>query len=399
MRLAILYCLLAIFLDNISAQSDFRPGYIITNSLDTVHGLVDYRSEIRNMKICAFKKAEGDSIHDFLPGEIYGYRFNSGKFFVSKKIQTKEFNDTVFVEFLLKGISNLYYYSSLSYSAYFIESKDGELMELKSRDVRFEKDGVEYDQKDNKYVGYLIYAFVDCPEMRKDIIRADLSHKSLIQLTRKYHDYKCGDDACVVYEKELPVLKIELKPTVGYAFTGLTFSDSELESVDFRVSSSPFIGLGLNFIVPRLNEKMSILINVAFNKDYFYGSTFQPNLYSYYHIHNSNLITSFSIKYTYPLGRFRPELFAGFFGNSIVKSNTDFYTEGIRNNIVFSTKDSPDIFRRFNGGLIAGLGVEYVLFGKRRAFSNFSYLFGRNTQNSEINTTFSSFRLATGITF
>ena len=36
----------------IIAQSDFRPGYYITNDLDTVFGLIDYRGEIRDSRIC-----------------------------------------------------------------------------------------------------------------------------------------------------------------------------------------------------------------------------------------------------------------------------------------------------------------------------------------------------------
>src|SRR5690606_24112075 len=115
---------LVIALFNVSAQSDFRPGYVITNSFDTIQGFVDYRGEIRSMKVCTFKESMEAPSKEFLPGNIYGYRFNTGKFFVSKEINTKELNDTVFVEFLLKGISNLYYYAGGDYNAYFLESED-----------------------------------------------------------------------------------------------------------------------------------------------------------------------------------------------------------------------------------------------------------------------------------
>ncbi|MCG8582147.1 MAG: PorT family protein [Bacteroidales bacterium] len=380
MRLLVIWGFLMILLINTSAQSDFRPGYIITNSLDTLNGLVDYRGELRNMKVCTFKKTEDANEEEFAPGDIYGYRFKEGKFYVSKDITTEDLNKTVFVEFLLKGISNLYYYKSTNYSAYFIESEDTELLELRSKQIEIKKDGRVFIKQDNRYLGLLNYAFSDCPEIRKDIANAQLSHKSLIQITHKYHDYKCTDEACVVYEKKLPVLKVELKPTIGYAFSSISFSNSELEETDFRMSSSPMAGIALNFIVPRWNEKLTFLINVAFNEDYFYGiNTYESlsrTVNSYYHIDNSNLISSFSFKYTYPKGRFRPDIFIGFYGNSIIKSNTRFNHETVVRNTVHTSEENPDIFKKFNSGITGGVGLEYILFKKHRAFSNISVLHG-----------------------
>ncbi|MBI9062582.1 MAG: outer membrane beta-barrel protein [Marinilabiliaceae bacterium] len=403
MRSLILWCFLTIALFNISAQSDFRPGCIITNSLDTLQGLVDYRSELRNMKICTYKDSDEAPSKEFLPGDIYGYRYNTGKFYVSKEIKSDELNDTVFVEFLLKGISNLYYYKNTVYSAYFIESENDELLELRSKEIEFEKDGHVFTKRDNRYLGLLSYALADCPEIRKDIVQADLSHKSLIQITRKYHDYKCGDEACVVYEKKLPVLKIQLKPLIGYSLSHIAFDNSELGQADFQMSSSPFAGLALNFIVPRLNEKLTFLLNLAVNKDYFYGTTFQSDVnsevHSYYHFYNSNLISSFSLKYTYPKGKFRPDLFVGLYGNSILKSNTKIYSEKVSNNRVYTSEKTLDIFKTFNSGITGGFGIEYKLLKKFRAFSNFSFLYGVNTQNYGLETTFTSYRLSTGLTF
>ena len=122
MRSFFLCSFLTFFVLNLSAQSDFRPGYIITNSLDTLPGLIDYRGEIRNMKVCTFKENKAAPAREFNPGDIYGYRYNSGKFYITKKIKTEEFSEPVFVEFLLKGISNLFFYRSFNYIAYFLST-------------------------------------------------------------------------------------------------------------------------------------------------------------------------------------------------------------------------------------------------------------------------------------
>lgn len=404
MRSVFFFGLLTISLFNISAQSDFRPGYIITNSLDTIHGLVDYRGEMRNMKVCTFKESIEGVAKEFLPGDISGYRYNdTGKFFVTKKIDTEEFSDTVFVEFLLNGISNLYYYKNLNYSAYFIDSENSELLELRSKETKIKKNGSTFAAQDNKYLGVLGYALADCPEIRKDVHKTTLSHKSLIKITRKYHDYKCSDEACVIYEKEIPVLRVELKPTIGYAISGIDFKSEELRQVDFRKSSSAVAGLALNFIVPRWNEKLTFLVSLTFNKDYYYGTYFNQtsgnSSNSYYHINNSNLNSSISIKYTYPKYKFRPELFVGICGNSIVDSDTKIYKERLFSNLIYTFEENPNLFKKFNGGITGGLGAEYKLFNKLRAFSNFSFLYSISLNEQELETVFTSYRFSTGLTF
>lgn len=359
---------------------------------------------MRNMKVCTFKESIEGVAKEFLPGDIFGYRYNdTGKFFVTKKINTEEFSDTVFVEFLLNGISNLYYFKNNNYSAYFIDSEGSELLELRSKKTEIEQGRRTFVTQDNRYLGVLIYALSDCPEIRKDIYKTGLSHKSLIEITRKYHDYKCSDEACVIYEKKIPVLRVELKPTIGYAIGKIAFKNHELEQVNFQTSSSAVAALSLNFIVPRWNEKITFLVNLAFNKDYYYGSHFIYNpsyrLNSYYHIYTTNATSSIYIKYTYPKYKFRPELFAGAFGNSVINSDTKIYREKLFSNVVYTSEENPNLFNKLNGGVTGGLGVEYKLHKKLRAFTNFSFLYGRGNQELGMETILTSYRFSTGLTF
>lgn len=60
----------------------------------------------RNSKICRFKENEMSPEVVFRPGEILGYRFNNGKYYVSKSLPFD--NDRVpFVEYVLDGIADL----------------------------------------------------------------------------------------------------------------------------------------------------------------------------------------------------------------------------------------------------------------------------------------------------
>ena len=225
----------------------------------------------------------------------------------------------------------------------------------------------------------------------------------MIQITRKYHDYKCSDYACIVYEKKLPVLKVELKPVLGFSLSSISFDNSNLEEIDFQTSTSPTAGLGLDFTVPRWNEKITFLINLSLNKDYFYGSQsilhFGIPTNFYYHIHNTNLIASYALKYTYPTGKIRPQMFLGLYTHSMIEQKTNFYSEKSFSNTITTSEENPDLFNSINNGITAGLGFEYKFTKKIRAFSSLSILYGSNTQSNEIKITATSYRVSTGLTF
>jgi len=404
MRLSLVVGLLCFIFLEITAQTDYRPGYIITNEMDTIRGLVDYRGEKRNMKVCNFKMTKEHPSKEYFAGDIFGYRYDEGKYYISKKIDSKELNETVFVEFLLKGISNLYYYSSTSYTAFFIESEDSELLELKREEIEFEKDGRVYHKIDNRYIGLLNYAFEDCPEIRKDIAKTGLNHKDLIQLTKRYHDYVCTDESCIIYEKNLPVLRIELRPQIGYSISTISFIESELDDVDFKPSYSPVIGLGMDFMLPRFNEKMSLLIQLSYSKEYFYGSNIKDSRLSYYeneyyHFKNINLTSSAAIKYTYPKGHIRPDFFIGIYGNTILNNETKFVVEVIGKGIVNREEYYPDVLKKFQAGLLIGGGVEYEIFNKFRSFCNVSFLHGASQYTIDKWTKFTTFNISTGLIF
>ena len=64
------------------AQSDFRDGLIITLDQDTIHGLVDYQSNVKNYKHCRFKR--DGVIKEYSPNQITGFGYLNDKFFTSK---------------------------------------------------------------------------------------------------------------------------------------------------------------------------------------------------------------------------------------------------------------------------------------------------------------------------
>lgn len=133
------------------SQSDFQEGYYISWENDTVYGLIDNRSETRNSKQCSYKKDVSSDAVKLSPDDILAYRFIDGKYYISKKINTNIGEEQVFVEFLLNGITNLYFYNNYENYLYIIETKEGKLVNLVN--------------ENNKHIGMLKSTFADCMEI------------------------------------------------------------------------------------------------------------------------------------------------------------------------------------------------------------------------------------------
>jgi len=87
--LIISFLLLTLSLNGYS-QNDWRQGYIIENSDDTIYGLIDYRSPKSNSQYCYFRESEQVETIKYSPKQIKGYRYVYGKYYVSKSIKINE---------------------------------------------------------------------------------------------------------------------------------------------------------------------------------------------------------------------------------------------------------------------------------------------------------------------
>ena len=67
------------------SQNDFREGYYITWKNDTVYGLIDYRGEARNSKVCVYKSNKQAKVKQFSPNDIQGYRYTDSKYYIDRK--------------------------------------------------------------------------------------------------------------------------------------------------------------------------------------------------------------------------------------------------------------------------------------------------------------------------
>ena len=89
-RLILTTVLLAIFATTTMAQTNPKPGYVITNNGDTIRGNVDFRTNEKLSKQYVFWADGGSGGMTYKPGDIEGFRFdNGGKYFVTRRLNVK----------------------------------------------------------------------------------------------------------------------------------------------------------------------------------------------------------------------------------------------------------------------------------------------------------------------
>lgn len=362
MRILLTLLFLCCFM-GIQAQTNFLPGYIITNEGDTLKGLIDYRSDARNAHKCEFKKNSEAPLQEFLPFSIQGYRFNDGKYYVPREVTLDGQPTPLFLEYLVDGIADLYFYGDGTSYHYFMEKTDGKLFELSNEKKEINVDGKIYLKDSKLYIGALKYAFADAKQLFPQINTVKLDHQSLINITKKYHDQVCDDYQCIVYEKQLPAVKFKLGASVGLNSSVLHFKDTELfELLSFERTATPAIEILLNTTLPRASEKLSFQLSGEFSKAYFHGMGDYPTLLAFeeVHIHTFVMKGKAGIKYTWPKGKIRPTVLVGANYTKLTNIDARRRQEIIHASSVSTTilKDVPvaDALAGFN----ADLGIDYI---------------------------------------
>jgi hypothetical protein len=111
MRLKLFFLLLFLFLFSVqilAQKAGYQPGYIVTNSSDTIEGYVKNINQIpyRVMIKIKFKQAYDDSPKNYSPGSILGFKSNNNTY-LSMPIKSFD-NSKRFVQEIIRGPLSLY---------------------------------------------------------------------------------------------------------------------------------------------------------------------------------------------------------------------------------------------------------------------------------------------------
>lgn len=368
-------------------NSNYKSGYIITNNKDTIFGLIDFRTDSQNSKMCKFKTETNALDKVYYPGDIYSYYISYvGKYYVSHAIDIDGEKQTVFLEYLVEGIMNLYYYDNITNSQkyYFFENQEGKMYSITKR-----PDSITSNYKivpDNDYKGYIHYIFKDCESIALGSYDIDFKQKSMIDVTKKYHKDICKTgEPCIVYQNQKPdYMGYKTKFSV---YGGLQQSDYAFvlntEGTSFYSSKtlSPVFGVQMNILNPRWSKSFSLQLDVS--GSYFKGKTGDVEYFNslgfknYYKYDYDMMALSGRIggKYTFVKYRVRPTaefglVYTRLFNISTTKYEGRSYKDGP---IDYYQSGKDYIIKDSHLGYYVALGADYVLEKEHAVFVRIAF--------------------------
>jgi hypothetical protein len=392
MKYIILAALFFFAIFELTAQSDFRKGYIIKNNNDTLWGLIDYKGNKANARICIYKKDNESEKQIFTPEEIKNYRFTDNKYYISKSVDIGTKTKQLFLEFLINGVVDIYYYRDNLGEHYLIDNGTDNLYELKNEKREIIINDIKYLKDSKEYIGMLKYYFKESPSISQKAETIDLSHKSLISITHDYHNEVCTNEECIIYEKKLPNNKKRIGILIG--LNGLSFVQGKftegyyyMRNSQFGFNVFPSIGFFYKKNLPYLNERISFQYECTYSRvklQTYNTYVLYPDNLTYLNdirlTHNTLSNTGF-FKYEIPKGKIRPTFQIG------ASVNLSYSTNYLRNEEVkystgeiFYTKrnyDSP--FENLNLGFVCGIGLKSKYHNEKDLFLDIRYqkgLFG-----------------------
>jgi hypothetical protein len=346
-------------------QKDYKSGYVITAIQDTIYGLINLKSNYQNCRFCEFlKKGETKSVV-YKPEDIKAYRIEDNNFYVSKEIELDSTKKKVFLEFLVHGIANLYYFKEQGSSDFFIESKGNMTRLSNDEKIILGADGNRYFTKTNQYISALKIAFSDRPSLGDKIDHTYFDYSSLIRITKDYHNSVCKDSTCIDYTKSIRG-KILLEPYAGMinSWMGLKTSSEQ----DYNLKS--YAGLNFRFIPAKNHVLWNILLGINYSVNNFhqdYHNTIYEPSGQFHHVDLSFSIIRVPIilEYSFAVKKIQPFVSLGY--HNIFILNPQY-------KILLKQEVGPGYnvssrYEKYKAGVALGLGLRY-----KRANSSYFFL-------------------------
>lgn len=356
------------------AQNEFREGFIVTESMDTIYGLVSYNDALEGKKYCIFKKSEGSPEQIFKASDLFGYGFVDDRQYESKIIEVGENEkEEIFLQVLVKGDISLY----RDYKRYFAEKGDTISYELSNEYLEKIKYGVVHNVKSNRYVAMLRLLMTDCEEVQNKIHRTPYREKSLTELVTSYNnciDDPSGDFSSVVYKENKKWIQLDLGLFAGVNFSKLDFAAQDLANSYLTEQPykdvSPLIGSYLEIGFPRINERLSLQTGIHYVPVKYSSSSFHYTGYATQYndvsIALDQLKIPVGIKFSMISNSLEPYINLGYSRTIYINSSSLYYnendkTEETYEGIAFEMTKSQQ-------GLWAGVGIKNKLFSKFKFF-------------------------------
>ena len=364
-------------------QKNYQKGYVVTIKNDTIKGYINYQGWSNNPRKINFKNLTGDKT-DYTPKEIKSFAVKGIRYIgttVEVNISSRRTEDlsedtrmttrkvTTFLEVLISGDKNLYYYiSNENVKNFFIGTPDHLRMLVYYKYIfPVSRVGQNYDKvRENKmYMGQLTKYLKACPSLKHRISNTKYDKRDMIHVFLQY--YKCRN-LNVFFQKKHEKARLNFGIIAGPSITALKFSGYPfpyLAKADFHSNINFNGGVYLNITFP-MNLKRWSLQNELMYTSFMTKNQYNDTITSYYYeITNNTIGASYItlnnlVRYTYPLGKVSVYANIGLSNSfAISKTNKKIMRSSFQGNEKTKTSPAINLFKIYNLGIIGGIGAEY----------------------------------------
>lgn len=207
MRFQFSYFILLLFFilaNNSFAKSKISPGYIITNSGDTIRGYIEYKKKKGTPQKILFKKSEKGFGILYTAKTISEFCVNS-KIYTSaivkidhspEKTNSLSFSqdfqfevDTIFLQARILGEKDLYYLKDSTNKINFYIKNDSVYEWLIHKKLVKKKNGKQIVVENNSYIGQLLHYFNNYASFNSVLSITTYDLKSLTKVFKYYYEY------------------------------------------------------------------------------------------------------------------------------------------------------------------------------------------------------------------
>jgi len=328
-----------------------QRGYYSTDST-TIYGIKLIDGGARsNAKTCQVK-LKNLTIR-YSPSEVKEYGFKNGSVYISKKIELFDSSQLVFLERLIKGETNLYYYKGQHSGTYFIEKDSSFFTELPKN-----KDSINFRN-------ILSDLTKDCDNLNDASRLVTYKRTALVRYLKRYN-------ACKL--KPFPFFRYGL--VLGYKMTTLVPSSSmvveDIYLFDYKYDGGITLGLFIDYPI--------MVSDFSFHAEVYFSS----NGYSYNYrdlnkdldilINTTSLNIPMLLRYTLPTLKMRPFLDVGGLYSLQMKNENAIYSSTIKNDIIYINEiTSSSLISNHEIGYSLGCGIQWNINYKNSIFFEFRY--------------------------
>ena len=191
MKKVILFIIFVAVQLQLYAQTNPKPGFIITHANDTVYGTIDYRSDTKNAYECLFKQDGESTYKSYHPEEIIAFRFmDDSIFYVTRTLPVDGVEKTFFAEYLIKGGVSLFHHKENDTDYYYLVDENGSTATIKNDGV-MASSPMAVDKAKREKLREASQLLAQSSKALKDLWLKDINSENLTEITREYDMEYC----------------------------------------------------------------------------------------------------------------------------------------------------------------------------------------------------------------